>query len=288
MAGSAGQRVIDTMIGFPGGLRRVRVHPSAVARRRVPRRVRLPRRAPVQRGAQGAPTADPMPVTLAEMDRFGVDIGWSGCTTRRGELASTAPDRFVGPAPSSSRTPAWRLRRMGAARREYEELRRSRLRRVPCRLRAPGRHRRPADVPDLRQVRGARTSDLRVCRRPGPPAADVAAAGGADRPGDVRLPRARVRDPARVRAVDRAGREADAEVAQSALLDVGVRAEVLPAGGDRLRQHPGRGTVLYAGYFPMGLSLERIFGDMPSVPFKEHVWPKFLYDNAARILGLAD
>src|SRR3954454_13455028 len=44
--------------------------------------------------------------------------------------------------------------------------------------------------------------------------------------------------------------------------------------------------VIYAGYFPMGLSLERIFGDMPGVPFNADVWPNFLHDNAARILGL--
>jgi predicted TIM-barrel fold metal-dependent hydrolase len=48
----------------------------------------------------------------------------------------------------------------------------------------------------------------------------------------------------------------------------------------------GADKVIYAGYFPMGLSLERIFRDMPGVPFKEAVWPKFLYDNAARVLGL--
>jgi len=48
----------------------------------------------------------------------------------------------------------------------------------------------------------------------------------------------------------------------------------------------GSDKVLYAGYFPMGLSLERIFRDMPGVPFKDEVWPKFLYGNAARILGL--
>jgi predicted TIM-barrel fold metal-dependent hydrolase len=50
----------------------------------------------------------------------------------------------------------------------------------------------------------------------------------------------------------------------------------------------GADKVLYAGYFPMGLSLERIFGELPNVPLKDEVWPKFLYGNAARILGLAD
>ena len=38
---------------------------------------------------------------------------------------------------------------------------------------------------------------------------------------------------------------------------------------------------MYAGYFPMGLSLERIFGEMPDVPFRDHVWPKFLRENAS-------
>jgi predicted TIM-barrel fold metal-dependent hydrolase len=48
----------------------------------------------------------------------------------------------------------------------------------------------------------------------------------------------------------------------------------------------GADKVLYAGYFPMGLSLERIFNELPGVPLKDDVWPKFLYGNAARILGL--
>jgi len=48
----------------------------------------------------------------------------------------------------------------------------------------------------------------------------------------------------------------------------------------------GADKIMYAGYFPMGLSLERIFTDMQNVPFKEHVWPKFLRDNAARVFKL--
>ena len=48
----------------------------------------------------------------------------------------------------------------------------------------------------------------------------------------------------------------------------------------------GADKILYAGYFPMGLSLERIFADMPSVPFRDHVWPKFLRENALRVLGI--
>ena len=48
----------------------------------------------------------------------------------------------------------------------------------------------------------------------------------------------------------------------------------------------GADKVIYAGYFPMGLSLERIMTDMPNVPFRDHVWPKFLRDNARKVLKL--
>ncbi len=43
---------------------------------------------------------------------------------------------------------------------------------------------------------------------------------------------------------------------------------------------------MFGGYFPMGLSLERIFHDMPGVPFEDEVWLKFLHENARRILKL--
>jgi hypothetical protein len=50
----------------------------------------------------------------------------------------------------------------------------------------------------------------------------------------------------------------------------------------------GADKIMYAGYFPMGLSLERIFAEMPHVPFRDHVWPKFLRDNARRVFKLED
>ncbi len=48
----------------------------------------------------------------------------------------------------------------------------------------------------------------------------------------------------------------------------------------------GADKVIYAGYFPAGLTLERIFRELPGVPFKESVWPKFLRENALRVLKL--
>ncbi|MGA2521382.1 MAG: amidohydrolase family protein [Acidimicrobiales bacterium] len=50
----------------------------------------------------------------------------------------------------------------------------------------------------------------------------------------------------------------------------------------------GADKVLYAGYFPMGLTLERIFTELPQVPLRDHVWPAFLRHNAMRIFKLDD
>jgi len=50
----------------------------------------------------------------------------------------------------------------------------------------------------------------------------------------------------------------------------------------------GSDKIIYAGYFPMGLSLERIFKDMEDVPFKDEVWPKFLRENAIKVFKLGE
>jgi predicted TIM-barrel fold metal-dependent hydrolase len=48
----------------------------------------------------------------------------------------------------------------------------------------------------------------------------------------------------------------------------------------------GADKVMYAGYFPMGLTLERIFRELPNVPLRDEVWPKFLRENAVRVFKL--
>ncbi len=45
----------------------------------------------------------------------------------------------------------------------------------------------------------------------------------------------------------------------------------------------GAHQVMYAGYWPMGLSLEQIFAELPGVPLKPEVWPRFLRDNALEV-----
>lgn len=49
----------------------------------------------------------------------------------------------------------------------------------------------------------------------------------------------------------------------------------------------GAGKVLFAGYYAVGLSWERVFNELEHVPFKDEVWPRFLRDNALGLLGLA-
>jgi uncharacterized protein len=48
----------------------------------------------------------------------------------------------------------------------------------------------------------------------------------------------------------------------------------------------GADKIMYAGYFPMGLSLERIHKEMQNIPFHAEVWPKFLRENAIRVFKL--
>jgi hypothetical protein len=48
----------------------------------------------------------------------------------------------------------------------------------------------------------------------------------------------------------------------------------------------GADKVMYAGYYPMGLPLRRIHDEMQNVPLKDEVWPKFLRDNAVRVFKL--
>ncbi len=45
----------------------------------------------------------------------------------------------------------------------------------------------------------------------------------------------------------------------------------------------GADKIIYAGYYSAGLHLDRIFAELPNVGFRDHVWPKFLRENAQRV-----
>jgi uncharacterized protein len=50
----------------------------------------------------------------------------------------------------------------------------------------------------------------------------------------------------------------------------------------------GADKIMYGGYYPWGLELERIFTELGSAELKDDVWPKFLHDNAVRVLKLPE
>jgi uncharacterized protein len=50
----------------------------------------------------------------------------------------------------------------------------------------------------------------------------------------------------------------------------------------------GSEKVLYAGYFPFGLELSRIFAELDELPLRDSTWPKFLSENARKLLKLPD
>jgi hypothetical protein len=81
-------------------------------------------------------------------------------------------------------------------------------------------------------------------------------------------------------------READAEMAQPLLLDLRVRAQILAGGDYQICQLARRRQNHLRRFFPAGLELSRIFREMDDISFKDEVWPKFLRDNAARVLGI--
>jgi uncharacterized protein len=43
----------------------------------------------------------------------------------------------------------------------------------------------------------------------------------------------------------------------------------------------GADKVLFSGYFPAGLSYDRQFSELPNVPFRDNVWPKFLRERSS-------
>ena len=70
-------------------------------------------------------------------------------------------------------------------------------------------------------------------------------------------------------------------IAPTCLNELGYPPDIIDFANKR-----GSGQVMYAGYFPMGLSLDRIFSEMPDVPFRDEVWPKFLRENAIKVFKL--
>jgi uncharacterized protein len=288
MAMPAGIPIVDTGIGFP---REDFDQYDFIKRQTKDRDSKEPMEFPVEYMFKDVPkhlsTSDPVSVTLHEMDRFGIEVGLIGASDEIGRLAlNRHPDRF---APSGSiEDPNDVTGSVRRIRREYEEFG----------IKATGVF--PAgtfpqvaiDDPKMYPIYQT-CVDL-----------DIPIFCTAGIPG----PRLKysVQEVSRIDTVmfdfpdlvfiTRHGCEPWEQLAMKLMLKwpnlyystSAFAPKHYPKAIVDYANTRGADKIIYAGYFPMGLSLERIFRDMPTVPFKDEVWPKFLYGNAARVLKLDD
>jgi uncharacterized protein len=288
MSGPVGLPVIDTMIGFPHeGFAQYDFIKKQTKDRDSKESMEFPVEYMFKQVPKDLPTEDPISVTLKEMDKYGIEKGLIGVSDETSRLAlKQHPDRFI---PSGNvddpNDVTGMVRQM---RRDYEEFG----------IKATGVF--PAgtfpqvaiDDPKMYPIYQT-CVDL-----------DIPIFCTAGIPG----PRLKysVQEVSRIDTVmfdfpdlvfiTRHGCEPWEQLAMKLMLKwpnlyystSAFAPKHYPKAIVDYANTRGADKIIYAGYFPMGLSLERIFRDMPTVPFKDEVWPKFLYGNAARVLKLDD
>jgi predicted TIM-barrel fold metal-dependent hydrolase len=286
MAGPVGLPVIDTMIGFPHeGTAQYDFIRKQTKDRESKEDFDFPVEYMFKDVPKGLPTDDPVSLLLQQMDRFGIEQAMIGVSEDSAELAlKTYPDRFI---PSGAVVdPNDVMGSVNALRRDYEQFGIRATSVFPC-----GTFPQVAiDDPKMYPI-------YATCVELGIPIFVCAGVPG------PRIPFA----PQEVSRIDvvmfdfpdlvfvtRHGCEPWEELAVKLMLKwpnlyystSAFAPKYYPKAIVDYANTRGADKIIYAGYFPMGLSLERIFSDMPKVAFKDEVWPKFLYGNAARVLGL--
>jgi uncharacterized protein len=288
MAGPVGLPVIDTMVGFPHeGSAQYDFIRKQTKDRESKEDFEFPVEYMFKDVPKGLPTNDPVSLVLQQMDRFGIEKAMIGVGEDSAQLAlKTFPDRFV---PSGALVdPNDVMGSVNAIRREYEQF----GIRATSVFPAGTFPQVPIDDPKMYPI-------YATCVELGIPIFVCAGVPG------PRVPFA----PQEVSRIDivmfdfpdlvfvtRHGCEPWEDLAVKLMLKwpnlyfstSAFAPKYYPKAIIDYANSRGADKVLYAGYFPMGLSLERIFSELPEVPLKDEVWPKFLYGNAARILGLED
>ncbi len=286
MAGPVGLPVIDTMMGFPHeGSAQYDFIRKQTKDRESKESFEFPVEYMFKDVPKGLPTDDPVSLVLQQMDRFGIEKAMIGVSEGSAALAlKTFPDRFV---PSGAiADPNDVMGSVNAIRRDYEQY----GIRATSVFPAGTFPQVPIDDPKMYPIY-ATCVDLGI---------PIFVCAGVPGP---RIPFA----PQEVSRIDvvmfdfpdlvfvtRHGCEPWEDLAVKLMLKwpnlyystSAFAPKYYPKAIIDYANSRGPDKVLYAGYFPMGLSLERIFSELPNVPLKEEVWPKFLYGNAARILGL--
>ena len=286
MAGPVGLPVIDTMIAFP---HEGSAQYDFIRRQTKDRESKEDFDFPVEYMfkdvPKGLPTDDPVSLLLQQMDRFGIEKAMIGVGDDSAALAlKTFPDRFV---PSGAvADPNDVMGAVNAIRRDYEQY----GIRATSVFPAGTFPQVPIDDPKMYPIY-ATCVDLGipifVCAGvPGPRVPFT--------PQEVSRIDIVMFDFPDLVFVTRHGCEPWEDLAVKLMLKwpnlyystSAFAPKYYPKAIIDYANSRGADKVLYAGYFPMGLSLERIFSELPNVPLKDEVWPKFLYGNAARILGL--
>jgi predicted TIM-barrel fold metal-dependent hydrolase len=286
MAGPVGLPVIDTMIGFPhGGSAQYDFIRKQTKDRQSKEDFEFPVEYMFKDVPNGLPTDDPVSLVLQQMDRFGIEKAMIGVGEDSARLAlKTFPDRFV---PSGALVdPNDVMGSVNAIRREYEQFGIRATSVFPA-----GTFPQVAiDDPKMYPI-------YATCVELGIPIFVCAGVPGPRVPftsQEVSRIDIVMFDFPDLVFVTRHGCEPWEDLAVKLMLKWPNLYYSTSAFAPKYYPKPiidyansrGADKVLYAGYFPMGLSLERIFSELPNVPLKDEVWPKFLYGNAARILGL--
>jgi predicted TIM-barrel fold metal-dependent hydrolase len=228
--------------------------------------------------------ADPVDVTLAEMDRFGIDIGLVGLG---GDVTKRAlqkhPDRFKASLEIDPNDITGTVRRIRTAHEKYD---------IKAVTTFPAGCNPQVPVSDRRYYPIYQTCiDLDI-----PIVANAGVAG-------PRVPSACqdvmhfdqvCYDFPELRIVMRHGAEPWEDLAVKLMLKwpglfymtSAFAPKYYPKAVIDYANTRGSDKVMYAGYFPMGLSLERIFNELANVPLRAHVWPKFLRENAVSVFKL--
>jgi uncharacterized protein len=286
MAGPVGLPVIDTMIGFPHeGTAQYDFIRRQTKDRESKESFEFPVEYMFKDVPKDLPTDDPVSLVLQQMDRFGIEKAMIGVSEGSATLAlKTFPDRFI--ASGAIADPNDVMGTVNAIRRDYEQY----GIRATSVFPAGTFPQVPIDDPKMYPI-------YATCVELGIPIFVCAGVPG------PRVPFA----PQEVSRIDvvmfdfpdlvfvtRHGCEPWEDLAVKLMLKwpnlyystSAFAPKYYPKAIINYANSRGADKVLYAGYFPMGLSLERIFSELPNVPLKDEVWPKFLYGNAARILGL--
>lgn len=277
--------IIDTMIGFPA--------PDFSTYEFIRTQLKDTESAefdfPVEYMFKGVPKEkvgadDPIGVTLAEMDAHGIEIGLVGCEGETGRKALTEhPDRFVGSCQVDANDVMGSVRKIRGLHDERG------IRAVGA---FPAGCVPPVPIDDAKWYPiYAACCDLQIpifmCAGvPGPRL--PMAAQHVERIDQVMY------DFPELTLVTRHGCEPwDALAVKLMLKWPGLHystsafaPKYYPKSIIDYANTRGGDKIIYAGYFPMGLSLKRIMAELPGVPLKDEVWPKFLRQNAARVLGL--